>query len=303
MNRFIITTGAAFVVVTACSVSAAEPQPTRSADVPAAEATRGQDGASRFAADASAVGKANPGFVEVMAGGYYRHVITTDPSIAGKDSEVRYIQAGAGFGVSSGYFKPQAHLEVKPMASLTLRAEYDLFAYGGQQRSLIAFPSKSSDFGESALKSATEETGTGHKAMLQTRSNLKLGPVYLKNRTEIAYYYMTGNDRGSYMYEVEHDTLVAKGDVVFNAKTEVFFKPWTGQGDAGLFLGPTIAGQRAFRTSLSRTRLGGGVAFTPVHRIGWMVRPTVQIDGGVNATDPNRQGEPFGTFAFATEFQ
>jgi hypothetical protein len=302
---------AAFAVMfTACSASAAEPElpqapaPAPAAyDAPAQADKLGKDGESRLAAHASAVGKANPGFIELMAGGYYRHVISTDPSIVGKDSETQYIQAGGGFGVSSGYFKPQAHFEIKPMKMLTLRAEYDFFAYGGQQRSLVAFPSKNADFGESALHNATEETGTGHKAMLQSRSNVKLGPVYLKNKTEIAYYYMTGNDQGQYMYEVEHDTLVKKGDVVFNAKTEVFFKPWTGTGDAGLFLGPTIEGQHAFRTNLSRTRVGGGIAFTPVHQVGWMVRPTIQIDGGVNASDPNRQGEPFGTFAFSTEFQ
>jgi hypothetical protein len=297
------------VMFTACSASAAEPTELPSynqqqqVDAPPAAQKLGKDGESRVAAHVSAVGKANPGFVEAMAGGYYRHVITTDPSIVGKDSETQYVQFGGGFGVSSGYFKPQAHLEVKPMKMLTLRAEYDFFAYGGQQHALTAFPSKDSDFGPTALSNATEETGTGHKIMLQSRSTLKLGPVYLKNKTEIAYYYMTGNDQGAYMYEVEHDTLVAKGDVIFNAHTDVFFKPWEGRGDAGLFLGPTIEGQHAFRSNLSRTRVGAGAAFTPVHQIGWMVRPTIQIEGGVNAVDPNRQGEPFGTLAFSTEFQ
>lgn len=276
----------------------ASPATTSAAQEPDAVIPEKKLISSRFIGEAEAAGRVNPSVVEVSAGLFYRYVISRDEA---RLREKHYIQAGAGLSVQSAYAAPSVHVEWSPLPPLKLRAEYQMLGFTGEGRGLIALPSKDSPFGEHVLDHAPRASGIAHKAALSNKFNMQFWRIALRGRNELAFYHFNPTD--SYFYDVQHDTVVKRNDVVMNGRTEVLFEAWRGGREASLYIGPHYEMTRAIRTDIARQRVGGGFTFIPVDSAGPMYRPAIYADVGGNVDDTNRQGEAYASFGIRTELQ
>jgi hypothetical protein len=265
---------------------------------PEADSIATDAGPSHVVAHGQIAGKVNPQVMQLTAGAYYRHVFTRDEA---RGEDTAYLQAGGALTVNPAYIAPQAHAEWRPARLFALRTEYETLSFTGHARGMLTFDAKDASFGESALDAATGSTGIGHKLQLSPMFHNQLGPVHIRNRTDIAYYRYVGD--GPYFYELQHDTLIAKGDVILDGRTDVLVEAWRGGRDASLFLGPSYAMTRAFRTEIQRQRLGGSVTFTPSDAWGPIARPTFFAEAGVNVQDTNREGQAFAAFGVRAEMR
>lgn len=247
---------------------------------------------------ADLLGRHNPVGLMLMAGGYRRWPIRTAPETG---ATLAYLQAGLSAGVNPAYGQLSAHVEWMPAPFLRLRAVYDLFGYFGANGALLSFPSADAPFGDDELdaRSGTEESGTGHRFSLQPVLRFRIGPVILRNRTELAYHRFDG--AGPYFYEWAYDTLLRDGDVLLDTRTQVFVEAWKGTGAAALFAGPFHQFTRAFDAGLDRQRVGGLVHYVPTQRLWSLDRPRFFARVGVNVRDRNREGEVFALFGLGID--
>lgn len=71
----------------------------------------------------------------------------------------------------------------------------------------------------------------------------KFGPVILCSTLSLTAYRF--DDVGPYVYEAELDTLLAKTDLVFTARSNVMFELHDGPGAETLLLGPMFESRRS----------------------------------------------------------
>ena len=129
----------------------------------------------------------------------------------------------------------------------------------------------------------------------------QLGPVLIKMKNDISYLHMT--DAGEEHFLTDYDTRVKKDDVFLSSRTDMLIRPWMNDRWAGGFgFGPSLQSTWAIRTSLMRTRVGGTIGYTVTEGIGFVQKPTVVIDAGINARDEYHEGEGYGAVALSTEF-
>jgi len=253
---------------------------------------------TRFESHAAMKGRANPQMVEVNADATFHYVISRDER---RLTEKAYFQAGGGATATSAYVGPNVHVEWSPAPLFTLRGEYQLYGFTGQSRSLLSFLNPDAPFGEAILENREAKSGWGHKLTLAPSFHARFGPVHIRNNPTVSYYRLLGANE--YTYEIEHDTLVAKDDVVINSRTQVGFELWRGGRDASFEIGPVYTMTRAMRTEVQRQRIGGAFAFTPVDSIGPIGRPSIFAEVGGNAEDRNREGEAYASFGIRADFR
>ena len=205
----------------------------------------------------------------------------------------RYAELGVSAGSNPAYAQGAVWGEWVPVAPLQLRVQYDLYGFYGANGSLLRFPSASSPFGDAEIDAlaGTERTGIGHRLMAVPVLRARLGPVVLRNQTELAWYRMS-SEPGWY-YEWEYDTLLASSDLVVNDRLAAMVELWRGAGAATLLAGPAWELTHSAKADITRQRAEGVLFWSPADRLGPFARPRVIAVVGLNVQDRNREGDLF----------
>ena len=180
-----------------------------------AEDTTGQS-AAETVYHADIFGRMNTNVIMLTQGAFRRWSGPLDPEYEMPSS---YQQLGIASGVNPAYAQASIYGEWKPAKFIQIRLQYDLQGYFGENGALLSFPSDDAKFGKKEVDelSGQEDTGWGHRLLLQPVITGKVGPVIIRNNTDLAYYRIGG--RGPYFYEWEYDTLLKDGDFLINNMT------------------------------------------------------------------------------------
>lgn len=245
------------------------------------------DGRGVTTVEVDLAGAVNPEGL-LLAGGVFRR--WTRPS--GDDRlPAPYFQAGYGVGSSPAYGRTSVHAEWMPHPALQLRAQYTLSRFYGTNGALLSLPSGDAAFGKKDIDAlaGTEEVGWGQRLLLRPTLRLALGPVVLRNVTDLAYCRFGG--RGPYFLEWEYGTLARDGSWIISDSLQGLAGVWRGPGAAALYAGPYFELTHAGSSGITQERAGLMAAWTPKDRIGWLRRPRVYAQAGMHLRDPNRQEE------------
>jgi hypothetical protein len=240
--------------------------------------------------EADLVGAANPQGLLLTAGAFRRW------TREGGDATLPppYFQAGFGVGSSPAYAKAAVHVEWLPHPAFRLRTQYALSRYYGTSGALLSFPAGDAPFGQRDVdaRAGAEQRAWGQRVLVQPTLRFTIGPVLVRNVTDLAYCRFDG--RGPYFLEWEYDTLVKDGDWVVSDSLQALVKGWSGAGAAALYAGPFFEITRAGSAGITQQRAGLLAAWTVTDRSGWLRRPRVYLQAGVHLRDPNREGGIYG---------
>ena len=120
-----------------------------------------------------------------------------------------------------------------------LIAESTLYHYfGGDAAVLLPFPAADAPFGDREVdaRKGEAEFAWGLRFLLKPVLRVPLGPVLLRNVTQIAWLAFDGGE--PYFLEWEYDTLLKDGDRYFADTLQALVTVWHGGGAAALRLGP-----------------------------------------------------------------
>ncbi len=245
---------------------------------------------ARTTIELDTVGSWNPDGLLAVVGGSRRRTLAGDP-----DSLLSpYVQAGLGLGSSPAYARGSAYAEWMPHPAVQLRSQYSLYRYyGGTSVALLSFPAGDSRFGDAAVSSleGQAEAAWGQRFLLSPVLRMKLGPLLLRNVTDLAWFRFSG--RGPYFLEWEYDTLLKDGDWLLADSVQALAKLWQGSGESALHTGPFFEIARAGASGLTQERAGLVASWTGPARLGALRRPRTFLQAGMHLRDPNREGELF----------
>ncbi len=248
---------------------------------------------------ADLVGAANPEGFMLVVGAYRRWISMFDKIEAIPSS---YLQAGTMLGINPALAQASIYGEWMPAIFAQLRLQYDLYGFFASNGALLSFPSARSRFGNDeidALK-GQEESGLGHRLLLQPTLRGKVGPLYLRNQTDLAYYRFDG--RGPFFFEREYDTLLKDGDFLVANRSHVLFEAWKGTANEILLAGPFYEVTHAVDATLTRQRVGAALYWVPKERLWSLSRPRFYAEIGYNVQDRNRGHEAFGVFGVGFDY-
>jgi hypothetical protein len=245
---------------------------------------------ARTTVEADLVGAWNPNGLLAVVGGSRRWSLAGDP-----DSPLSpYLQAGFSLGSSPAYARGSVYAEWMPHVAVQLRAQYNLYRYyGGNSVALLSFPSGDAPFGDDAVSDleGEAEEAWGHRLLLSPVLRVKLGPVLLRNVTDLAWFRFDG--RGPYFLEWEYDTLLKDGDWLVFDSVQALAKLWQGSGENGIYGGPFFEIAHAGASGITQERAGLIASWTGLGRLGLLRRPRTFLQAGLHLRDPNREGEFF----------
>jgi hypothetical protein len=181
-----------------------------------------------------------------------------------------------------------------PHAALQLRAQYGLYRYyGGDSVALLSFPSGDAPFGDDEVsdREGEAEQAWGQRFLLSPVLRVTLGPLLLRNATDLAWFRFTGE--GPYFLEWEYDTLLKDGDWLVADSLQALTRLWQGSGEAALYAGPFFEIVHAGASGITQERAGLIASWTGVGKLGALRRPRTFFQAGVHLRDPNREGELF----------
>lgn len=241
----------------------------------------------------------NPNGVMLSVGGYRRRITEKDEKTGLTSS---YLQGGFALGANPAYGQASVHIEWMPAIFATIRLQYDLYRFFGTNGALLSFPDANAKFGKDQINalSGKEESGFGHRIMVQPTVYARKGPVVVRNQTDLAYYRFDG--KGPYFYEWEYDTLLKNGDLLLDNRTALLYEGWKGRKDATLLVGPFYEITHATEADLTRQRIGGQLFWMPAESLWSLNRPRIYSQVGVNLQDRNRKGEMFVTVGFGFDY-
>jgi hypothetical protein len=248
---------------------------------------------------ADLVGLLNPEGLSLVVGAYRRWVSEFDKVEAIPSA---YLQAGTMLSINPAYAQGSLYGEWMPALFAQLRLQYDLYGFFGDSGALLSFPSATSRFGNDeidALK-GQEESGVGHRIFLQPTLRGKLGPIYLRNQTDVGYYWFDA--RGPYFFEREYDTLLKNGDLLLANRTHALFEAWRGRDSEILLAGPFYEVTRAMDASITRQRIGAALYWVPRERLWSLSRPRFYAEVGYNMQDRNREHQAFAVFGIGIDY-
>jgi hypothetical protein len=251
------------------------------------------------ALQADLVGIANPEGFSLVVGAYRRWISEFDKVEAIPSS---YLQAGTMLSINPAYAQGSVYGEWMPALFAQFRLQYDLYGFFGASGALLSFPSATSRFGNDeidALKDQ-EESGVGHRIFLQPTLRGKVGPVYLRNQTDLGYYWFDA--RGPYYFEREYDTLLKSGDLLAVNRTHALFEAWKGRDSEILLAGPFYEVTHAADASITRQRLGAAFYWVPMERVWSLSRPRFYAEVGYNMQDRNRGHQAFAVFGIGFDY-
>jgi hypothetical protein len=250
-------------------------------------------------AHADLVGIANPEGFSLVVGAYRRWVSEFDRVEAIPSS---YLQAGTMLGINPAYAQGSVYGEWMPALFAQVRLQYDLYGYFGTNGALLSFPSATAPFGDDEVKAlkGQEESTIGQRLFFQPTLRGKLGPLYLRNQTDLAAYWFDG--RGPYFYEWEYDTLLKSGDALIANRTHALFEAWKGKDNEILLMGPFYEVVYARGAELTRQRLGAAFYWVPMERVWSLSRPRFYAEIGYNLQDRNRDNQAFAVFGIGFDY-
>lgn len=253
----------------------------------------------RWRLQADLGGRYNPLGVKFRIGAIYRREYGEPPRL---NLPRPYLQGGFAASISPASAMASLHAEWMHLPFLVLRAQGDLYRYLGAYGALLEFPDKKASFGDAAMDAASghELSRFGGRVLLQPTLRAKLGRIIVQNQTELAWYAFGSG--GPYFYEHEYDTLLKDGDGLVANRTVVLAQLWASGPDAKLLVGPAYEVQRTFVGGLQRQRLGGALLFCPTAKLGYLARPRLVFQMGVNLQDRNRDGQLFLAGAISADF-
>lgn len=204
----------------------------------------------------------------------------------------RHAQVGLSAGVSPALAQGTLSAEWIPVAPLQLRVQYDLQGYFGAYGSLLELPSADARFGDDELDAldGEEVAGVGHRLAFSPVLRARLGPLLLRNQTDLCWYALSS--RPGWYHEAEYDTLLARRDWLV-ANATVLFAELLGRTGASLLVGPMYEVTRSGAAAIVRQRVGAALYLAPAGRRLGLDRVRVYALAGVNLSDRNREGEPF----------
>lgn len=248
---------------------------------------------------ADIIARGNPTGVMLISGGLHRWSGLIDPEYG---ITATYKQLGATLGVNPAYAQATVYGEWKPALFAQLRLQYDLFGFFGANGSLLSFSTGGAKFGKKELNalSGHEETALGQRILLQPLLTAKVGPVIIRNTTDLGYYRFDGN--GPYFYEAEYDTLLKDGDFLMNNKTAFLMEAVKGPDCGMLLAGPFYEVTHASAADITRQRIGGQIYWQPA-KTAWIAGSS-RIYGqvGLNLQDRNRDKEAFLSAGYGFDF-
>ncbi len=237
-------------------------------------------------------GRLNPQGLYVSGALNYRNVYGYDSR---DDMVTSYWQTGVGLAVSPSMSRASARFEWMPWLFLPLKLEYDYDRYFGRSWGLLSFPSARSSISDDAIKQKSdrnEEVATdGLRILFQPTLQAKIGPVYLRNQTDLAYYFFSG--KGPYFLDLEYYTLLKDRDLLVSNETSMLFEIWKGSRNRILLAGPYYEVTRARDAEITQQKVGIAFSFTPWDTIGMLDKPYLQIKLGYYLEDPDRQQQVY----------
>lgn len=214
-----------------------------------------------------------------------------------------YVQGGLMLAATPAYAKGALQLEWLPHPALQLIAESTLYRYfGGETEALLSFPTGEASFGDREVdaRKGEAESAWGVRLLLKPVVRVPLGPVLIRNVTQIAWLSFSGT--GPYFLEWEYDTLFKDGDWYLADMLQALVTVWHGGKQAELLVGPFYEIARAGAAGIVQQRAGLIAAWTVADKYGPLRRPGLGIEAGFHLSDPNRQGEPYVLLGIETYF-
>jgi hypothetical protein len=238
--------------------------------------------------------------IALVAGVRYKHVSSFDEE---EHYDVSSVEFGGTVLACPAYVEPGVHIEYLPFPFLVLRAEGDIFKFTGAYAGLLRFPSAGSAFGDTQLNAmrGQEQGAWAERGAATATLRAKVGPMIARSETTVGVYHF--EDKGPYLYESEYDTLLARSDALVDNRSQLFVQAYRGSGDVILLVGPAYEVTRSIATGLNRERVGGALVLVPADAWGDFRRPRLVIYAGVNVTDPNRTGTPFGLLGLGFDIE
>jgi hypothetical protein len=255
--------------------------------------------AGTITVEADVVGASNPDGLMVRLVGTRRSAIGGE--VPGPLSP--YLQGGLTLAATPAYAKGALALEWVPHPVLQLIAESTVYRYfGGSTAALLSFPTADAPFGDRAVDSreGQAEAAWGLRLLLKPVLRVPLGPVLLRNVTQIAWLNFDGT--GPYFLEWEYDTLLKDGDWYLADTLQALVTLWHGDGAAALRVGPFYEIARAGASGIVQQRAGVVAAWTVATGLGPFHRPGLGLEAGAHLSDPNRQGEAYLLLGIETYF-
>ena len=242
-------------------------------------------------------GRYNPLGVGVFGGVNYRDVYRYDKS---RELQDAYWQTGVGIGLSPSAAWGSVHAEWMPWIVLPLRLQYDYYHFLGAYYGLLSFDSPQASLDEDLLDDRTDqETADGHRFLFQPTLQGKIGPVILRNRTDLAYYLFSG--KGPYFLELEYFMLLKDRDWLISNRTEAMMEVWKGPNGRTLLMGPYYEVTHAGSTEITQQKVGALLYWVPMEKLAFLGRPHAGLKLGYYAQDPDRRGEFYGLFVMGFE--
>ncbi len=236
------------------------------------------------------VGADNPNGLLGVVGASRRWTLAGEPDA----SLSPYLLTGLSLGSSPAYARGNGYAEWMPHGAFQVRAQYNLYRYYGNESSaLLSFDSGDAPFGDDEVRDRedTAETAWGQRFLLSPVLRVKLGPVLLRNVTDIAWFRFSG--QGPYFLEWEYDTLLKDGDWLVADSLQALVKLWQGAGEAALYAGPCFEIAHAGAAGITQERAGLVATWTAPNQLGPLRRPRTFLQAGMHLRDPNREGELF----------
>lgn len=253
-------------------------------------APTGGAAAERSTVEADVIGASNPDGLMVRVIGSRRWTLEGEQP----DPLSSYVQGGVMLAATPAYAKAALALEWLPHPALQLIAESTLYRYfGGDAVALLSFPSSDAPFGDREVdaRKGESESAWGLRLLFKPVLRVPLGPVLLRNVTQIAWLNFDGT--GPYFLEWEYDTLFKDGDLYLADTLQALVTVWHGGGEAALRLGPFYEIARAGAAGITQQRAGLVAVWTLADNLGPIRRPGIGLEAGFHLRDPNRQGEPY----------
>lgn len=228
--------------------------------------------------------------IELSAGAWYRYTYDKHPAL----DEGHYLQGGAVVSINAAYGRAGAYLEWVPATFLQLQAEIDRYEFFGQYGSLLTYDDPSRPFGDRTLKAQQggEQSGHGHRLLLQPTVEAALGAFILTNEANFAFYQFSpdGAPSGPYFWELEYDTLLKKWDRLLTDELSLTHE-FSRRPETSLLIGPYYEVVRAMGADIIRQRVGVTVYYESSKSSGY--RNRYYFQAGVNTEDRNVEGQAF----------
>lgn len=242
-------------------------------------------------------GRMNAKGVALIGGANYRNVYDYDRK---HDTASAYWQTGIDCALSPAHGQIGPYVEWQPWIMTIFRLQYDYSRFFGAYGGIFSFSTGQDNFGDNILNNRDdEEKANGHRFLFQPTLQGKMGKVYLRNQSEIAYYLYSGN--GPYFRDVVYNTLLQNHDYLFVNRTHVMYEVRKFSDKSMFLMGPFYEVVRADSAQITQQRTGAQLYLVPGKdpSVKWKPKAALQI--GYHLEDPSRQGQLFMTFGLVFE--